>query len=285
MKPIVLCLLLLASATHAQTWTRIAAENASFTVPPATTVRYGAGTAWVVRTLGGTGQCTNEFFGADPIKMTVKACEALVPAPVAPPPAPLVPACWPAQVAGSGTPARTAVVNPADAPVATPGASAPAGAEPVHVLWWHCPSALEPSGWKTTHLMCPQSKITACLLGVPTLNPTALAAAWKAAPPRPANEGGIGWAETAWRKLHGAPPPAPPAEAWIVAKAAANANPAGTRPAFILLPPATLVDLYATERVKEGDACDCAKASLVKSTTRYCQTGTRADKVAVCVKR
>lgn len=275
-RSILLVLALWPLGAQAQTWTRIATEGQAFTVPPATVVRYGAGTAWLVRTTGGAGQCTNVFFGGDPIKMTAKACEVQDAAPVQAPALP-PPACWPAQVAGSGTPAKTVVI--------APSASAPVGAEPVHVLWWHCAAALEPSGWKTTHLMCPQSKLTACLLGLPTLTATALATAWKAAPPRPANEGGIGWAETAWRTLYGAPPPAPPAASWVVAKALATANPAGTRPAFIFIGPATLVDLYATDRVKEGDACDCNKARLLRGTSIYCQTGTRDDKVAVCSKR
>jgi hypothetical protein len=279
-----LLLLALAGTAHAQTWTRIATENQTFTVPAGTTVRYGAGTAWIARTLGGTVQCSNAFFGSDPIKMTAKVCETLVvdvlpPAPPKPPPS-----CWPAQVGGSGTPAKTVVVEPSDAALATPGTTAPVGSEAVHVLWWYCAAPLEPTGWMRHSLMCAQSKLTECILSVPSLLPAALTTAWQASPPKHVTEIGLGWASTAFAKLHDKPPPAPPAEAWVVAKAAANANPPGTRPAFILLN-GTLVDLYASDRVREGDPCDCNKASLLRSTTRYCQTGTRDDKVAVCVRR
>jgi hypothetical protein len=288
MRRALLLLLLLVGTAHAQTWTRIATENQTFTVPTAQTVRYGAGTQWVERLVSGTGQCSNAFFGSDPAKMTVKACETLSAAPTPPPvqtPAPRPPpACWPAQVGGSGTPAKTVVVEPSDAARATPGTTAPVGSEAVHVLWWYCAAPLEPTGWMRHALMCAQSKLTECILSVPSLLPAALTTAWQASPPKHTTEIGLGWASTAFAVLHDKPPPAPPAEAWVVAKAAANANPAGTRPAFILLN-GTLVDLYPSDRVREGDPCDCNKASLLRSTTRYCQTGTRDDKVAVCVKR
>ena len=76
--------LLLPALAMAQTWTRIATENQTFTVPTAQTVRYGAGTQWVERLVSGTGQCSNAFFGSDPAKMTVKACETLSAAPTPP---------------------------------------------------------------------------------------------------------------------------------------------------------------------------------------------------------
>jgi hypothetical protein len=41
--------------------------------PP--TVRYGAGTAFTSRTVDGSGQCTNDFFGVDPYFGVVKACQ------------------------------------------------------------------------------------------------------------------------------------------------------------------------------------------------------------------
>jgi hypothetical protein len=269
----------LTNGAHAQTWTPIANEGQPFTVPASSIVRYGADTRWIERELpsGGAGQCTNAWFGSDPAVGIKKACQInpIVPVPTPAPPAP-VPACWPTQVGGAGTPARMVVIAPAG--------TAPKTAEPVHVLWWYCASSLEPSGWRSTHLMCPQSKLTQCLLGVPMLNPAALAAAWQASPPRPAGDADIGWAQTAWREQHDKPPPAPPAQTWVVAKAASNANPPGTRPAFIAIK-GELTALYHTERVREGEPCDCNKASVQRGATRYCQVGTRDDKVAVCVKR
>lgn len=68
-------------------WTRIASEGQSFTVSGTQTVRYGAGSQWIQKSVTGTGQCTNAFFGEDPAYMTVKSCEVQPPAP-APTPAP-----------------------------------------------------------------------------------------------------------------------------------------------------------------------------------------------------
>lgn len=52
-------------------------EGASFTVSGTQTVRYGAGTSWVQRTVTSAGNCTNAFFGRDPLENTVKACQLL----------------------------------------------------------------------------------------------------------------------------------------------------------------------------------------------------------------
>jgi RHS repeat-associated protein len=60
-----------------QIWTKIADEGASFTVSGTQTVRYGAGISWVQLAVSGTGQCTNAYFGSDPINGTVKQCEVL----------------------------------------------------------------------------------------------------------------------------------------------------------------------------------------------------------------
>jgi uncharacterized repeat protein (TIGR02543 family) len=59
------------------TWTRIAVENASFTVNGTQTVRYGAGSSWVQRSVTNSGQCTNAFFGSDPAWGVLKSCEVL----------------------------------------------------------------------------------------------------------------------------------------------------------------------------------------------------------------
>jgi len=67
-------------------WTAIAAEHASFTVSGTQTVRYGSGTSWITKSVSGGGECSNEFFGADPLFGVFKGCEvasadALPPAP------------------------------------------------------------------------------------------------------------------------------------------------------------------------------------------------------------
>lgn len=80
-----------AQALATSTWTKIASEGQSFTVSGVRTVRYGAGSSWVQKQVSGTGQCTNAFFGRDPLRGVVKRCEVLTttssPAP-APAPAP-----------------------------------------------------------------------------------------------------------------------------------------------------------------------------------------------------
>jgi subtilisin family serine protease len=58
-----------------QTWTKVAAEGQSYTLTGQQKVRYGAGSNWVESTLSGTIQCTNAFFGRDPIVGVVKSCE------------------------------------------------------------------------------------------------------------------------------------------------------------------------------------------------------------------
>ena len=69
--------LLLGSEAQAQSWTKIADEGGGFTVAGTTTVRYGAGTSWIQLSVTGTGQCTNGFFGSDPIQYTAKECDVL----------------------------------------------------------------------------------------------------------------------------------------------------------------------------------------------------------------
>ncbi|WOB07861.1 PQQ-dependent sugar dehydrogenase [Piscinibacter gummiphilus] len=59
----------------ASAWTRIASEGQSFTVSGTRWVRYGAGTRWVQRSVTGSGQCTNAFFGTDPAPYVGKVCE------------------------------------------------------------------------------------------------------------------------------------------------------------------------------------------------------------------
>lgn len=59
------------------TWTRIASEGASFTVNGTQTVRYGAGSSWIQRSVTNSGQCTNAFFGSDPAWGVLKSCELL----------------------------------------------------------------------------------------------------------------------------------------------------------------------------------------------------------------
>jgi glucose/arabinose dehydrogenase len=56
-------------------WVRIAGEGQSFMVTGTQVVRYGAGANWVQKSVTGSGQCTNAYFGSDPAFGTVKSCE------------------------------------------------------------------------------------------------------------------------------------------------------------------------------------------------------------------
>jgi hypothetical protein len=59
----------------AASWTRIAVESQSFSVSGTQTVRYGTGSSWITKSVTGTGQCTNDWFGYDPAVGIVKECD------------------------------------------------------------------------------------------------------------------------------------------------------------------------------------------------------------------
>ncbi len=98
-------------------WTKLVAENANFTLARLQTLRYGAGSTWLTKTLAGAGTCSNGFFGSDPVPGVFKECDVAsggVPAP-APPPVATAGVCTPPATAvdtstvaasvGNGTPA------------------------------------------------------------------------------------------------------------------------------------------------------------------------------------
>ncbi|HEX6361966.1 MAG TPA: S8 family peptidase, partial [Albitalea sp.] len=65
----------LAAPPATGTWTRIASEGQAFTVSGTQTVRYGAGSSWITRSVTSSGVCSNEFFGSDPAVGIGKTCE------------------------------------------------------------------------------------------------------------------------------------------------------------------------------------------------------------------
>ncbi len=67
------------------TYTFIASEGGSFAVASPGFVRYGSGDTWIYKYVTGSGQCTNAFFGFDPLYGVAKTCEKENSA--APPPA------------------------------------------------------------------------------------------------------------------------------------------------------------------------------------------------------
>jgi uncharacterized protein (DUF1800 family) len=82
----------LAVAGTTATWSALASEGGSFNVTGTQTVRYGAGSSWIEKVVTGSGQCTNAYFGRDPIYGSVKACELLAAEAPPPPPPPPPPA-------------------------------------------------------------------------------------------------------------------------------------------------------------------------------------------------
>ncbi|HRJ94743.1 LamG-like jellyroll fold domain-containing protein [uncultured Thiothrix sp.] len=72
------CLFVDAAIEQSGTWLHIANEGQSFTVEGAKTVRFGAATQWVVKDVSGTGQCSKDFFGIDPVPGIAKICQVLV---------------------------------------------------------------------------------------------------------------------------------------------------------------------------------------------------------------
>lgn len=97
----------LASA-QATTWTTLASEGQSFVVNGSQTVRFGAGSSWLTKSVNGTGQCTRTFFGGDPIYGTVKQCQVaasgMPPVAVCTPPITATPTAGVAPSVGNGTP-------------------------------------------------------------------------------------------------------------------------------------------------------------------------------------
>lgn len=73
-------------------WKRIAVEGQPFKVGKFSVVRYGASGRYLVKTISGNGQCTNAFFGSDPLPGVVKACDLWGGRDAPPPPPPPAPA-------------------------------------------------------------------------------------------------------------------------------------------------------------------------------------------------
>ena len=59
----------------AAAWSPIADEHQAFSVQGTQTVRYGIGANWIVKTVSGSAECSNEWFGSDPAVGVVKVCQ------------------------------------------------------------------------------------------------------------------------------------------------------------------------------------------------------------------
>lgn len=69
------------NAAASGTWVPLVIEGQNFNVTGTQTIRYGAGSSWIERTLTGLGVCSNSFFGSDPLWRTLKTCQLWVPTP------------------------------------------------------------------------------------------------------------------------------------------------------------------------------------------------------------
>ena len=56
------------------TWVKIADEGQSVSLATATVVQYGANDSFAQKTVTGTLQCTNAYFGGDPLPFVAKGC-------------------------------------------------------------------------------------------------------------------------------------------------------------------------------------------------------------------
>ncbi|MDB0529217.1 glycoside hydrolase family 5 protein [Ralstonia solanacearum] len=65
------------AASTSSVWLTVAKESAAFTVTGTQTVRFGAGGAWVEKSVSGKGQCTAAFFGQDPLAGNTRVCQQL----------------------------------------------------------------------------------------------------------------------------------------------------------------------------------------------------------------
>lgn len=77
------------SAPESNIWAKAGAENQTFNVNGQTEVRYGAGTNWIQRSLNGSVNCTNSFFGRDPVAGVAKTCQILTASVISSVPAPV----------------------------------------------------------------------------------------------------------------------------------------------------------------------------------------------------
>lgn len=68
----------MALAATTISWSKVAAEGESFSVSGTQVIRYGAGSSWIEKSVTGSGQCSNTFFGNDPAYAVVKTCEMQV---------------------------------------------------------------------------------------------------------------------------------------------------------------------------------------------------------------
>ncbi|HLO27820.1 MAG TPA: LamG domain-containing protein, partial [Anaerolineales bacterium] len=73
------CQVLVSGPKPGVTWSRIGAEGENITLDGTRTVRYGAGTQWIMKLLSGSVECTSAFFGGDPAPNLPKVCEVLEP--------------------------------------------------------------------------------------------------------------------------------------------------------------------------------------------------------------
>lgn len=248
-------LFLLPTLAHAQ-WAPAANENQSFTLTAESVVRYGARDNWITVTRpAGTHACSNEAFGADPVRMVVKSCQRRLPT------------CAPKDLKGTGT---VALID--------------TNAQGAAVGWW-CPGALEPTvyaaqwGW-----MAANPAALSVITGLPynTAPADAIAQLERAHPTT--WEGGAAAFPGLTARLAAAKPPATPPPAfgpYRVVKAPSNASPAGTRPIYRRSAADNLVTDYG--RVGQFAACDCNLDRFpATGAPTHCSVNGMKEQLALC---
>jgi hypothetical protein len=192
--------------------------------------------------------------------------------------------CKPAIVGGTGTAPRTAtldfgVINGNGLRIMS------------EVGWYYCSEPSSPSGWRTIRLYCDVSpsqarsdiakvppvdeiKRAACLAKLLALTPATMTAAWTAMPTLQAS--GLAWADVVAQPLFVQHRPAP--EQWVVAKAASNAKPPGTLPAYPWVN--GVRSTTSNGRATSGTACN-----RLVGKAPYLGVNGRIDQVASCVRK
>lgn len=261
-----------------QTWTRIAVEGDAFTASGV--VRYGSGSAWIEKQVSGAGQCTNAFFGSDPLNGVVKECQVPVQAP--PPPAP----------AASAPPvAKKECIHksywtPFGSGTEWVRGTRDGGA--VKVSWWGywCPEV--DGTWGAVMMQCVEGRtcVSAAVLSAEldtaarSSDPVASFQAARARLASPVLEAEKATWSAARADLIAALERIKPAVAlWVVAPNPSSTTTPPTRPMFLLADPSKQV----TQRATVGARCDCSKPVL-KNTLTLCPLAGTVDPLTACVR-
>jgi hypothetical protein len=69
------------AVSYVTAWVRLANESNAFTLSSSSQIRFGNGLTWITMTASGSGTCSVDYFGTDPLPGQSKFCEVQVTAP------------------------------------------------------------------------------------------------------------------------------------------------------------------------------------------------------------